>query len=316
MRPFTTRNLLLILFTLFGINVARADYWSAGSYNGHFQFTKVELTLNEPWIQWRFPNYDYNGIDDALRYSHWYVGGSKAGWETYRLKPSEYFYTPFWPGTEVVYMDSTHGVTKRLNEEYGVCDVINKEVISDIRTHEIKFWPGQLMGPEDMTYFYVRWTGWWDIDDNAGNGYWIGQGESSLGNKVDGSAWQGPGIQHRGNGVARYVQVKYNIPITEKATFTRKPGGKIDVSISGNDHKDWSEYYGFSNSSATDEHGYYINKYGNVDLTNGKATYTIPDTFDETKSVIIYYHQYYKRSEKISGQSASPRPSISIFRRL
>ena len=304
MRPFTTRNLLLILFTLFGINVARADYWSAGSYNGHFQFTKVELTLNEPWIQWRFPNYDYNGIDDALRYSHWYVGGSKAGWETYRLKPSEYFYTPFWPGTEVVYMDSTHGVTKRLNEEYGVCDVINKEVISDIRTHEIKFWPGQLMGPEDMTYFYVRWTGWWDIDDNAGNGYWIGQGESSLGNKVDGSAWQGPGIQHRGNGVARYVQVKYNIPITEKATFTRKPGGKIDVSISGNDHKDWSEYYGFSNSSATDEHGYYINKYGNVDLTNGKATYTIPDTFDETKSVIIYYHQYYKRSEKISGQSA------------
>ena len=294
----------MVLLAFSGTNAARADYWQAGNHNGYFQFTNTELTLDKPWVGWRFANYDHEGIDDALRYSRWYVGGNKAGWETYRTNPDEYFYTPFWRGEEILYMEYTYGITQRQNASYGVGDVQNEKRHEDIITHEIAFYPGRLMGPEEMSYFYVRWTGWWDKDDNEGNGYWIGQEESSLGNPVDGSVWQGPGVRHRGNGVARYKQVTYNIPGTDNATFTRKPGGKIAVSINGKNHKDWDEYYGFSNGKETDEHGYYINNYGSAELSDGKSTYTLDATFDETESYTIYYHQYYKRSYTISGQSA------------
>lgn len=303
-------NLVKILLTILlisgGVNAAFADYRSAGSYNGDFQFTKTVLSLENPWIGWRFANYDHNGIDDALRYSRWYVGGSKAGWETYRTKPQDFFYTPFWQGKEILYMDYTYGVTQRQNEGYGVGDVQDGKTISDITTHEIAFYPGELMGPEEMSYFYVRWTGFWDYDDNGGGGYWIGQETSTLGDPTDGSVWQGPGVRHRGNGVARYTQVTYDIPETENAVFTRKPGQKIEVTINGNDHQNWTEYYGFGNSDDVDEHGYYINSYGVSDkLSGGKGTFTLDGTFDETESVTIYYHQLYRRSQTISGQTAS-----------
>jgi hypothetical protein len=117
MKKFLTRSLLLILFITGGIGNAFADYWEAGSYNGPFQFTRTVLSLDTTWIGWRFANYNYDGIDDELRYSRWYVGGNKAGWETYRIKPSEYFYTPFWQGKEILYMERGHGITQRQNEE-------------------------------------------------------------------------------------------------------------------------------------------------------------------------------------------------------
>ena len=304
MKQFIIKSLLLVLFAFSGISNAFADYWNAGKYNGPFQFTKTVLTLNDPWIGWRFPNYDHDGLDGELRYSRWYVGGNKAGWETYRIKPEEYFYTPFWPGKEVLYMEKGHGVTERNYEGYGVCDITAEETVDDIRSHEMIFYPGQLMGPEEMNYFFVRWTGFWDVDSGDDDGYWIGQDKSSLGNATDGATWQGPGVRHRGNGVARYVQVAYDIPETKTATFTHIPGGKIEVSITGSDHEKWNEFYGFSNSNATDEHGYYINSYGCAELTAGKGTYILPDTFDVTEDITIYYHQHYKRSQTISGQSS------------
>ena len=313
MKQFITKSLLLVLLAFSGTNAARADYWQAGNYNGHFQFVRTELSLDKPWIGWRFANYDHSGIDDALRYSRWYVGSSKAGWEVYRTKPSEYFYTPFWKGEEILYMDYTYGITQRQNASYGVADVQNEETISDITTHEIVFYPGRLMGPEEMNYFYVRWTGWWDTDDNGGSGYWIGQEESTLGNPSDGSVWQGPGLRHRGNGVARYVQVTYDIPKTNGTTFTRKPGGKIEASINGNNHNDWEEYYGFSKNTDTDEHGYYINSLGSTKLTNGNGTFTFDSIFDETVSHTIYYHQYYKREFTISGQSVPHEDANEAF---
>ena len=297
----------MALLALSVTNVARADYSKAGSYDGYFQFIETELSLDKPWISWRFPNYDYGGIDDLLIFSRWYVGGNKAGWDVYKTNPSEYFYTPFWQGKEVLYMDSTYRIAKRDNEAYGVGDVYNKQTHEDdIQTCDIKFYPGQFMGPEEMKYFYVRWTGFWDRDGDFSYGYWIGQDLGYFGNSNEGAVWQGPGIRHRGNGVARYVQVKYNIPETNKATFTRKPGGKITVSIDANYHNDWDEYYGFSSNADTDEHGYYINSYGSVELSDGKGTFTFDSIYDETKSHTFYYHQYYKRSFTITGQSVSP----------
>ena len=168
------KSLMLVLLALGGITTASADYKSAGDYNGVFQFTSTELSLDEPWIGWRFPSYDNDGNDDALRYSRWYVGGNKAGYETYRTNPSEFFYTPFWQGSEILYMEYTHGITERKNAHYGVGDVCNEQTKDELRSHEIIFYPGEETGPEELNYFFVRWTGFWDIDDNEGSGYWIG----------------------------------------------------------------------------------------------------------------------------------------------
>lgn len=117
------RSLLLVLLAWGGIRTASADYKSAGDYTGEFQFTSTELSLENPWIGWRFADYDHDGNDDALRYSRWYVGGNKAGYETYRTNPSEFFYTPFWQGSEILYMEYTYGITERKNAFYGVGDV-------------------------------------------------------------------------------------------------------------------------------------------------------------------------------------------------
>ena len=67
MKVNLVKILLLILLVSSGVNTAFADYRSAGSYNGPFQFTATKLTLDHPWIGWRFANYDYDGINDALR---------------------------------------------------------------------------------------------------------------------------------------------------------------------------------------------------------------------------------------------------------
>ena len=306
MKKIFYKTLLLILLAFGGINAAYADYTSADSHNGYFKFQKTKLTLDQRWVSWTFPNYDHDGYDDALLHSRWYVGGNKAGYDTYITKPNTYFYTPFWPGTEILYMARTYGIHQRQNEGYGVGNVYNERKSGDIRLHDIKFYPGELMGPEQMKYFFVRWTGYWDIDDDGGkDGYWMGQAQSSMGSSADGAYWQGPGVKHRGNGIARYVQVTYEIPGTDAATFTRRAGGKIEASIAGNDHGSWDEYYGFSNGNAVDSYGYYTNAYGiSGKLSSGKGTYTLDGTFDETQNYTIYYHQFYKRSETISGQES------------
>ena len=309
MKKFFQKSFLLILLAFGGIHAAHADYTSADSYDGYFQFQKTKLTLDQHWVSWTFPNYDYYGTDDALIHSRWYVGGNKAGYDTYITNPKTYFFTPFWQGAEILYMSRTYGITQRQNEEYGVGNVFDERRDGDIRLHDIKFYPGELMGPTQMNYFFVRWTGYWDINDNDNNkGYWIGQPQGAIGNSADGAAWQGPGIKHRGNGIARYVQVTYEIPQTIAATLTRRPGGHIEASISGNNHGSWDEYYGFSNNEDTDGYGYYTNAYGTTALSNsdGKATYTLTDSknnavkFNETESYTIYYHHFYKLSQTIS----------------
>ena len=172
------------------------------------------------------------------------------------------------------------------------------------------------MGPTQMAAFFVRWTGAWDTDDNGWGkaarekiDYWIGQPKGDMGNAngTDGANWQGSGVRHKGNGVARYTTITYEIPATTAATFKRLPNGKIEATISGaNDHGSWNEYYGFGNGTAVDEYGYYANAYGTTgQLSGGKGTYTLNGTFDETVNHTIYYHQFYKRTETQKGQSAA-----------
>ena len=312
MKKIFYKSLLLILLAFGGINAAFANYSDADSYDGYFQYQRVKLTLDDFWISWRFPNYDYDGTDDALKYSRWYVGGNAASLTTYNTNPGHYFFYPFDQGTEILYMDRTYRIGQRQNGSHGGGEVYNENRSGDIRTHDVKFYPGENMGPTQMAAFFVRWTGVWDTDDNGWGSnakekkdYWIGQEKGNMGSSTDGAYWQGSGVRHKGNGIARYTKITYEIPGTNAATFTRKPGGKIEASISGNDHGSWNEYYGFSDGTAVDGRGYYINEYGTVQLpSGGKYTYTLNGTFDETQNYTIYYHQFYKRDKIIKGQGS------------
>ena len=108
MKSIFYKSLLLILLAFGGINAAFADYWDADSYYGHFQFQRVTLTLDDFWISWRFPNYDHDGDDDALKYSRWYVGSNAENLTKYNTNPSHYYFRPLDRGTEILYLDRTY----------------------------------------------------------------------------------------------------------------------------------------------------------------------------------------------------------------
>jgi hypothetical protein len=159
------------------------------------------------------------------------------------------------------------------------------------------------MGPAQMSGFFIRWTGWWDINDNGGNGYWMGMATDNNGTGSYGADW----TREEGKGIVRYYNMTYDLPKTKAATFTRKPGGKIEASVTGNIHGNWNEFYSFGSDNTTvNGYGYYSkNEYGTVQLDNstGAALFTLKGDFDETENFTIYYHEYYKRSATISWQS-------------
>ena len=179
MKKFFAKSLLLILLLFGGVHAAYADYWGASSYNGHFNFgSRKELTLDNPWISWNYPYRDEDGTDDVMKYSRFYVGGSAASLTKYNTEPTKYFDNPWEQGKEILYMDREINVVQHSNADYGVSYRNNLFNSGDLKLAEFMFYPGEKMGPAQMCGFFVRWTGWWDIDDDndhsdSEDGYWI-----------------------------------------------------------------------------------------------------------------------------------------------
>ena len=309
MKKFFTKSLLLILLAFGGIHAAYANYSEADSYNGFFQISRKVMTLDDPWVSWDFPNCDEDGVDDVLKFSRFYVGGSAASLTKYNGNPSSYFYNPWEQGAEILYLNRSMNITQRQNEAYGVGDIRNSYYSGKVRIAEACFYPGEKMGPAQMCGFFIRWTGWWDTDDNGGSGYWMGMSSAKTGTSSYGADWS----REEGKGIVRYYNMTYDIPQTKAATFTRKPGGKIEASVTGNIHGNWNEFYDFGSDGTTvDGYGYYSkNEYGTVQLDNstGAALFTLKGDFDETENFTIYYHEYYKRSATISWQSVGSAES-------
>ena len=312
MKKFFQKSLLLILLLFGGIHSAFADYWDAASFTGYFNILTTDLSLDKPYITWRFPVRDYDGYDDVLIHHRWYVGGDATGYNTYVSRSEHTYFQPPTSGKEILYCSRAEYPTSRSNGTYGVAVPYNTvEHSDDIETSDMKFYPGVDMGPAKMKNgFFVRWTGRWDIDDNDGDGYedgyWIGGRLSHFGSSNDGANWN----RQEGKGVVIYKKATYNIPDTKAAKkFKRAPGGKIQATvaldaslISANHHNKWECYYGFSNNDKTDANGYFTKNRGNtVRLYDQESTYTLTGTFDETKDIIIYYHQYYVCNRHISG---------------
>ncbi|MBR5456512.1 MAG: hypothetical protein IKU76_06140 [Bacteroidaceae bacterium] len=321
MKKIFSKSLLLILLVFGGINTAYADWKSADSYDHSIHWHKTVLTLDQPYVTWSFPTRDKSGTDDFVRYSRMYVGADKGCYNTYMQAPSTYFEIPYLPGNEILYLEQEGTISQRQNGAWGVANTRGEfsrptgSSENDIYAYYVDFYPGQNLPPEKLLYFFVRWTAWWDTDgnlnDNKYTGYWLTQGSAKLGSGADGAAWNQTAANNlqkdRGNGIVKYQQITFNIPTTKEVTYVRKPGGIIEAQIAGNDHAEWTEYYGFSNSNTKDANGYYTNSYGETGaLSSGaKGTFTLPGTYDETQSFEFYYHQYYKRSYKAGDQTAN-----------
>ena len=308
MKKIFQKSLMLILLAFGGIHASYAQM----EY-GYFKITSAELTLNKPFITWKMHRTGGQATDPVVRYSYLYVGSaSDANFNTYNGNPSYYYNHPLDQGTQILYADKWDydgpETITRSNESYGVGETTREQDGTKYNQY-VNFYPGVNMGPAQMNRFFVRWTGWFNVNSSTKT-YWIGVnpkvGALSAGDTSQGSVWKGSGVQASGNGVIEYKAITYNIPATAAATFTRKAGGKIEASISGNDHGSWNEYYGFGKGTGTDSYGYYSdNSYGTATLSGGKATHTLSGTFDETVTYTIYYHQFYKRSATVGGKTAS-----------
>ena len=316
MKKFFTKSLLLILLAFGGIHAAYADFKSADSYDNSIHWHKTVLTLDQPYVTWSFPTRDKSGTDDIVRYSRFYVGADKGCYNTYMTAPRTYFEIPYLPGSEILYLEKEGTIYQRQNGAWGVANTRGEfsrptgSSGNDIYAYYVDFYPGQNLPPEKLLYFFVRWTAWWDTDgnfnDNSYTGYWMTQGSAKLGSGAEGADWQSKyagNTKYKGNGIAKYQRITFSIPTTKEVTYVRKPGGKIEAQIVGNDHADWDEYYGFSNSDTKNADGYYTNSYGTTSkLSSGaKGTFTLPGTYDETEPYEFYYHQFYKRSVSMSN---------------
>ena len=315
MKKFFTKSLLLILLVFGGVHAAYADYWSADSYDGHFKIVATAMSLDAPYVTWKYVYLDDDGYDDVVRHSRFYVGGSEASLTKYNTDPKYYFKNPWEKGTEMLYENRKHDLNMRQNPEYGVVNHHKAHGSGSLHIAENRFYPGEKMGPAQMCGFFIRWTGWWDVDDDndhsdSEDGYWMGMARSKFSGSSLGADWS----RKEGKGIVRYGKMTYNLPATKAAEFTRQPGGKIAVSVTGNIHDSWNEYYGFGKDKSVDYYGYYKNNdYGTVQLNNttGAASYTLKEqlpngkfneTFDETQNYTIYYHEYYKRTQDSSTQ--------------
>ena len=305
MKNYFLKSLMLILLAFGGVHATYADYYDADTYSGGpFQISHKVLKLGEPYVSWDFATCKEETSDDVVRYTRFYVGGSAASLTKFNGNPSHYFENPWEQGTEILYLEKGMNIHQRQNEAHGIGDIRATNWSNKVRVNEVAFYPGEKMGPTQMCGFFVRMTGWWNINSNAKNhGYWMGMGYA----KNNGtSEWGADWNREEGKGIVRYYKMTYELPGTKAATFTRKPGAKIEVSVTGNIHADWNEHYGFGSDNSVNEYGYYSNNnYGTVQLNNstGKATYTLNGTFDETQNYTIYYHEFYKRSLEISWQS-------------
>ena len=330
MKKFFTKSLLLILLAFGGIHAAYADFKGADSYGHGILFRKTVLTLDQPYITWSFPTSDREGTEDAVKYTRMYVGAdaSGGGYKTYMSAPKVYFEVPYSQGAEILYMESRANVYQRQNGGWGVAST-GSEKHRGCSTHtgvyesDVYFYPGQNLTPAMLNGgFWVRWTAWWDTDDNGCGsrkdpGYWLTEGSKDLSSGADGANWnqnKAGNTKYKGNGLVHWAQITYNIPKTKEVTYVRKPGGVIEAQIVGNDHADWDEYYGFSNSDTKNADGYYTNSYGTTSkLSSGaKGTFTLPGTYDETESYEFYYHQFYKRSVSMSNVNVTGNQTANM----
>ena len=178
MKKFFTKSLLLILLAFGGVHAAYAadpEFAQADSYGHGLKFKKTVLTLDAPYITWSYPSSHQTGKKhDAIKYVRMYVGAdaSGGGYRTFKSAPSTYFEVPYSQGKEILYIEYRNTISQRQNGAWGVANT-GSEIKRGCSNHpdvyetEVYFYPGQNLTPAMLNGgFWVRWTAWWDIDND------------------------------------------------------------------------------------------------------------------------------------------------------
>ena len=141
----------MALLCLVHVGTAFADTKNAGSY---FKITH-NPTPTEPYIDFEYISDDFNGINDILASSTFYIG---------------------WSGAEYKILSYGRCVNneQKHNTKYGATEQLNGYKTNDRYIRRRRFYPSAELGcgPGSALSkgFYIRMNGRWDIDDNESNG--------------------------------------------------------------------------------------------------------------------------------------------------
>lgn len=256
--------LLMALLCLVHVGTAFADTKNAGSY---FKITH-NPTPTEPYIDFEYISDDFNGINDILASSTFYIG---------------------WSGVEYKILSYGRCVNneQKHNTKYGATEQLNGYKTNDRYIRRRRFYPSAELGcgPGSALSkgFYIRMNGRWDIDDNESNGDYT--------------------IEEK-----RYPDnSKYTALIsTPSVTIERYSRTKIKATTSSLVYQTgWSGGICFTTKKSTKTTDiYYYNEIGNGhNGSDGKMNSILNCTTDETKDVSIYYHRYLDRTITVDGVS-------------
>ena len=109
--------------------------------------TRSQISYNECYIDFEYPDYDFDGNDDAMIH----VDLGVELWSGNRINLSK--------------MYRCHDEMKRYNHDYGAMEILGTDVRKELRTTRVRFYPTE-KAMRDVKGIYVKGT--WDIDDDGG----------------------------------------------------------------------------------------------------------------------------------------------------
>lgn len=316
MRTIVQKLMALWVLLVMCVPAVRADWTTAGSYTDGMGFAITHTpTLDEPYIEWRYPSYDKYGVDDYLRHGRFYVGYSETGFNTWRNNPSNTFSNPpaDCQGTYVSYFWKGHwDVYDRYETSWGVVQEVGEVKSGDKASILMRFYPSNKWSASMLNNFFVRMTGYWNIDDNDKSGYWLGENPSNPTKLTDGAVGNNFSNKAGGDGIIRFCRGAMPSFNTEELQFVRTKSGKVVCSGSGLsavNSKWWAAMAVTDKATAKNAGFTYGNTYMDVSINDGKIADTeLKGTFDDTKNYTVYYHKYLRRAENIGSPWKQGKP--------
>lgn len=255
--------LLMIVLQLSNAVTALADTWNVGQY-----FNILHLpTPAEPYIDFEYVSDDFDGINDILAKSEFYIG---------------------WNGAEYKILSYGRCVNneQKYNTQYGTTEQLNGTEWKERYYRKRRFYPSSLLGSGPGSVmnksFYIRMKGRWDIDDDGGDGYDIDEKRD-----VNCSAYTA-------------------LMKTPDVTFKRTSKTNVQATTSNLVvESGWpaTAILFTDNKNTQSQDIYYLNNLGNGYNTNGKMTHNMAIEKKENESIVLYYHRYYERTVNVAGKN-------------
>ena len=256
--------LLMIVLQFSNAVTALADTDNAGDYFKIYH----NPTPAEPYIDFEYISDDFDGINDILAKSEFYIG---------------------WNGAEYKILSYGRCVSneQKYNTKYGTTEQLSGCNYKDRYYRKRRFYPSSELGSGPGSVlnksFYIRMKGRWDIDDNETNGdYDIDKKRS-----VDCSAYTA-------------------LMETPDVTFKRTSKTNVQATTSNLVvESGWSvaAILFTDNKNTQSRDIYYLNNLGNGYNSNGKMTHNMAIEKKENENIVLYYHRYNERTVNVAGKN-------------